>query len=198
MVAMAFMAGLTVPAAAIPFAEPPARDYWQCVPYARAISGVNLFGDAHTWWGQADGVYKRGSRPKIGAVMAFVPHNGMVLGHVAVVSGIIDARTITVSHANWSPINGTRGQIERNVEVRDVSDTGDWSAVRVWFAPLGDLGTTAWPVRGFIYPDAAPAGERPALPRLQYASLSSLDQPATVSRGAGRLAYLGALLPKLR
>jgi surface antigen len=180
------------PAVAIQFPEPAPRAYWQCVPFARAISGVEIYGDAHSWWDQAEGRYKRGKRPRPGAVLAFMPHNGMQLGHVAVVSEIIDARTITVTHANWSLINGTRGQIERDVEVRDVSEAGDWSAVRVWYAPLGDLGTTAWPVHGFIYPETAPAANQP---RLSYASVL---QASPVSRPTGRLAYLSKLLPKLQ
>jgi surface antigen len=196
--ATALLAGLSVPASAITFPEPAPRAHWECVPFARAISGVNIFGDAHTWWDQAEGRYKRGARPKVGAVLAFIPHNGMQLGHVAVVSSIIDARTITITHANWSPINGTRGQIERDVEVRDVSEGGDWSAVRVWFAPLGDLGTTAWPVHGFIYPDSAPGRITPEVPRLQYASVMALDRTVEAPRTSGRLAYLGTLLPKLR
>jgi surface antigen len=191
-----------VPASAIPFPEPAARDYWQCVPFARAISGVSIFGDAHTWWGQAEGRYSRGSRPRTGAVLAFVPHNGMQLGHVAVVSGIIDARTITITHANWSLINGTRGQIERNVSVRDVSEAGDWSTVRVWYAPLGDLGTTQWPVHGFIYPSSIAESTHTASaakPRLTYTSLATLDRK--VLQGAPmrttRLSYLGKILPRL-
>ena len=29
--------------------------YLQCVPYARQVSGIRIFGDAHTWWDQAEG-----------------------------------------------------------------------------------------------------------------------------------------------
>jgi len=123
----------------------------QCVPYAREVSGIKLFGDAHTWWEQAAGHYARGLTPKVGAVMAFKPHGKMVLGHVAMVSEIIDSRTILLRHANWSPINGKTGQIENGVKAVDVSPNNDWSTVRVWFAPLQGLGSTAWPVQGFIY-----------------------------------------------
>jgi surface antigen len=125
--------------------------YLQCVPYARQVSGIRLFGDAHTWWHQAEGRYARGFTPKVGAVMAFRPHGKMVLGHVAAVSRIIDSRTILVRHANWSIIHGRRGQIENDVEAVDVSPNNDWSAVRVWFDPIKSLGSTAWPVEGFIY-----------------------------------------------
>ena len=123
----------------------------QCVPYARTVSGIQIRGDAWTWWGQAAGKYARGDRPKLGAVMAFKPHGKMELGHVAAISGIIDSRTVLLRHANWSLINGARGQIENDVRAVDVSPANDWSEVRVWFAPLQGLGSTAWPVHGFIY-----------------------------------------------
>lgn len=125
--------------------------YLQCVPFARERTGLQIYGDARTWWDQAAGRYRRGSVPKKGAVMTFVPSGNMTLGHVAAVAKVIDARTVLLDHANWSPINGRRGQIERGVRAVDVSPANDWSQVRVWYDPLGDLGTTAWPVAGFIY-----------------------------------------------
>ncbi len=125
--------------------------YLQCVPYARDVSGIQIYGDAHTWWGQAKGRYKRGDTPKVGAVMAFKPHRNMRLGHVAAVSRVIDSRTIELRHSNWSPINGRRGQIEDNVKAIDVSPNNDWSEVRVWYHPIQALGKTPWPVHGFIY-----------------------------------------------
>ncbi|CAN1564803.1 CHAP domain containing protein [Sphingomonadaceae bacterium] len=125
----------------------------QCVPFARALTGVEIRGDAHSWWDQAEGRYERGSRPKVGAVMTFVPHGNMRLGHVAAVRRIIDKRTLLISHANWSTIDGVRGHIEEDVRVIDVSEENDWSRVRVWYTPNGALGTTEWPLHGFIYPD---------------------------------------------
>jgi surface antigen len=125
--------------------------YLQCVPYARERSGLQIYGDARTWWEQAAGRYKRGATPRPGAVMTFRPSGNMVLGHVAAVSKVIDSRTVLLDHANWSPIGGRRGQVERGVKAVDVSPANDWSQVRVWYAPLQDLGTTAWPVAGFIY-----------------------------------------------
>jgi len=133
-----------------------AEDYLQCVPFARELSGIQIYGDAHSWWDQAAGVYERGSTPVEGAVLSLPGHGAMQLGHVAVVHKIVDRRTILISHANWSPINGRRGQIEREVMAKDVSDNNDWSLVRIWYAPIGKLGTTAFPVNGFILP------ERPA------------------------------------
>ncbi len=83
--------------------------------------------------------------------MAFKPHGNMRLGHVAAVSRIVNSRTVLLRHANWSPINGRRGQIEDNVRAIDVSPDNDWSEVRVWFDPIQAIGGTSWPVQGFIY-----------------------------------------------
>jgi surface antigen len=124
----------------------------QCVPYARALTGVEIRGDAHTWWGQAEGRYERGARPRVGAIMAFRPHGNMRLGHVAAVRKIIDKRTVMISHANWSTIDGVRGHIEDDVMVIDASEANDWSRVRVWYSPNAALGGTEWPLHGFIYP----------------------------------------------
>lgn len=125
--------------------------YLQCVPYARQVSGIQIYGDAHTWWDQAEGRYARGHTPKVGAVMAFRPNGNSHLGHVAAVSKVIDSRTVLIRHANWSPINGRRGQIEDNVRAIDVSPANDWSEVRVWYGPSQALGATRWPLAGFIY-----------------------------------------------
>lgn len=131
----------------------------QCVPYARAVSGIQIRGDAHTWWGQADGRYDRGGKPRVGAVLSFKAIGSMPLGHVAAVSKVLDKRNILIRHSNWSTINGSKGHIENDVRVVDVSDDNDWSRVRVWYTPLGDLGTTHYPVNGFIYPHKV-LGER--------------------------------------
>lgn len=136
--------------------------YLQCVPYARELTGIQIYGDARSWWDQAAGRYQRGQQPRVGAVMAFQPHRTMTLGHVAAVSKIIDPRTVLISHSNWSPINGRRGQIERDVRAVDVSPDNDWSEVRVWYHPLQALGTSTWPVHGFIYGAKARNGSQPA------------------------------------
>ena len=52
-----------------------------------------------------------------------------------------------------------------DVEVMDVSANNDWSKVRVWFKSLGGLGTSSYPVYGFIYGTSAArqvAAARPA------------------------------------
>jgi surface antigen len=128
-----------------------AQDYWQCVPFARMISGIQIFGDAWTWWQQAAGKYAQGFTPTAGAVLVFKPHGVMNKGHVAVVSQVLTDRVIQVTQANWSLIAGTRGQVERDVTVVDVSPAGDWSQVKVWYDPVGDVGATVYPTYGFIY-----------------------------------------------
>jgi surface antigen len=133
----------------------------QCVPYARQASGVQIFGNANTWWGQAAGKYDRGSQPKVGAVMTFKATKGNPLGHVAMVSKIVSDREVLVDHANWSLIGGRRGHIERGARVIDVSAAGDWSAVRVWYATIGDMGRTTYPLHGFIYNSNANVAAKP-------------------------------------
>jgi surface antigen len=125
----------------------------QCAPYARSVSGVELIGNAKTWWAQADGKYARGSAPKIGAVMSFKATAAMPLGHVATVSKIVSDREVLIDHANWSLIGGRRGHIERGARVVDVSAAGDWSQVRVWYATIGGMGKSSYPLNGFIYND---------------------------------------------
>ncbi|HEY7901339.1 MAG TPA: CHAP domain-containing protein [Caulobacteraceae bacterium] len=136
-----------------------ANDYWQCVPFARLVSGIQIFGDARTWWSQAAGRYQRGFVPKAGAVLCFKPTGRMTLGHVAVVSQVLTDRVIQITHANWSMIDGDRGHVERNVTVVDVSPAGDWSEVKVWNDPSRNLGATTYPTYGFIYQDGYATAE---------------------------------------
>ncbi|ATQ44516.1 CHAP domain-containing protein [Caulobacter mirabilis] len=137
-----------------PTANALADNYWQCVPFARLLSGIQIYGDARTWWGQAVGKYETGRDPRLGAVLAFKPTGKMQLGHVAVVSHVLTDRVIQITHANWSRIGGARGQIERDVTVIDVSPLGDWSQVKVWYDPIRDIGTSTYPTHGFIYQNA--------------------------------------------
>ncbi|MFN3845979.1 MAG: CHAP domain-containing protein [Paracoccaceae bacterium] len=116
-----------------------------CVPFARTASGVDLKGNAGTWWKAAAGVYDRGPQPETGAVMVFAPSNQSRLGHVAVVSEVVSDRMILIDHANWH-----RNKISLKMPVIDVSAKGDWSKVRVEGTP-GILGSV-YPVHGFVYP----------------------------------------------
>ncbi|HWU13509.1 MAG TPA: CHAP domain-containing protein [Caulobacter sp.] len=135
----------------VPMSGAVADGYWQCVPFARLMSGIQIFGDARTWWSQAVGKYDTGFVPRAGAVLCFKPTARMNLGHVAFVSQVLTDRVIQVTHANWSIIDGGRGQIEKDVTVVDVSPAGDWSQVKVWYDPIRDLGSTVYPTHGFIY-----------------------------------------------
>jgi hypothetical protein len=134
----------------------------QCVPYARIVSGVEIRGDALNWWGQAQDRYARGNTPKKGAVLAFRANGRMVLGHVAVVSKVLGERRILIRHANWSK----PGAIEEDVLAIDVSDAGDWSAVRVWYSPSDQMGARTNPTYGFIYPAKAKLHKFEADPKL--------------------------------
>ena len=126
---------------------------WQCVTFARSFSGINIRGNAHTWWDQAAGRYQRSSQPEVGAVLVMKSfgNGGMRLGHVATVSRIVSDREVLLTHANWT---GT-GRVETDVRAVDVSPKGDWSQVRVWYAPISALGRTPFPAYGFIKPDRA-------------------------------------------
>lgn len=130
-----------------------ADTYWQCVPFARLISGIQIFGDAWTWWRQASDKYETGVQPRAGAVLCFKPTQRMRLGHVAVVSQVLTDRVVQITHANWSPIEGSRGKVEKDVTVIDVSASGDWSQVKVWYDPNRDLGGSTYSTHGFIYQD---------------------------------------------
>lgn len=124
-----------------------------CVPFARTASGVDITGNARTWWAAAAGRYARGHQPQVGAVMAFAGSRQMPLGHVAVVAKVVNDRTVLIDHANWS-----RNRVSLGMVAVDVSAKGDWTAVRVEGSP-GVLGRVN-PVNGFIYPEAE--GERVA------------------------------------
>lgn len=72
----------------------------QCVPFARAASGIQIYGDAWTWWSQADGKYQRGHQPRIGAVIVFAKTSRLPLGHVGVISRIVDSRVALLTQAS--------------------------------------------------------------------------------------------------
>jgi surface antigen len=139
---------------------PPATDnmelvsagrYSQCVPYARDYSGIQIFGDAWTWWAKADGRYDRGSVPRRGSVLALKKTERLNIGHVAVVAAVIEPRKILVDHANWSDNPGMRRKIYLRQPVIDVSPKNDWSVVR-FMNTQGTFGGL-YPAHGFIYSD---------------------------------------------
>ena len=131
----------------------------QCVPFARAASGIEIYGDAWTWWRQADGHYQRTHTPQVGSVIVFAKTARLPMGHVAVISRVVEKRVVMLTHANWSRQNGKRGHAEQDVTLFDVSTRNDWSKVKVWYKDVDGLGGGIYPVYGFIHGDARPAAE---------------------------------------
>ncbi len=121
-----------------------------CVQYVKQVSGLSISGDAWKWWDNARGKYGRGEAPKPGAVMVFKRGGKLRYGHVAVVSKVIDSRTIAINHANWVSARGQKGTVQKNVLVRDDSPNNDWTRVRVWYDPVGTYGS-GYLTYGFIY-----------------------------------------------
>ncbi|MEX2648160.1 MAG: CHAP domain-containing protein [Alphaproteobacteria bacterium] len=124
----------------------------ECVPYARAVSGIELSGDAWSWWRAAEGRYQRGTEPALGAVLVFSRTNRLPRGHVAVVTAVEGPREIRIAHANWIP-----GRVTEDVSIIDVSAANNWSAVRVFSVDRGGYGAT-YRTDGFIYRAPAVAG----------------------------------------
>jgi hypothetical protein len=116
-----------------------------CVEYARALTGLNIFGDAKFWWERARTLYARIATPAEHEVMVFTPSSRLKKGHVAVVSAIISKREIRVEQANWQ----NHGEIDHAMPVMDVSAKNDWSQVRVWDMRSKAFGRV-YAVSGFI------------------------------------------------
>jgi hypothetical protein len=119
-----------------------------CVEYARARSGMAVFGDAKYWWARAKNIYARLRTPVENSVIVFTATKKIRLGHVAVVTHIISNREIRVDQANWQ----NHGEIDHSTPIRDVSAKNDWSKVRVWDLKSGQFGAV-YPVSGFIAKD---------------------------------------------
>ncbi len=126
----------------------PTKAPLQCVPFARQLSGIEIRGDAWTWWQSSAGRYDRSARPEPGAVMVFSSTRRVPHGHLAVVTRVLGPREVLVRHANWL----NRGRIHLDTPVRDVSPGNDWSAVRVWYTPGQSLGARTYALSGFILP----------------------------------------------
>ncbi len=117
----------------------------ECAPYARRITGLALYGPAAGWWDQAQGRYERSNVPRHGSVLVFRPTSRLPYGHVSVVDRVVSAREITVDHANWVP-----HRIAHDDRAIDVSALNDWSQVRVWWSPAGQMGRSVYPTFGFV------------------------------------------------
>jgi hypothetical protein len=129
--------------------ETPSHPF-ECVPYARLRSGVRLFGNAGSWWTQAEGRYRRSRTPVSGSVLVLTGYAGPGRGHLAVVSRLVSAREIRLDHANWLG----DGAIYLNDPAVDVSPENDWSEVRVWNARTHAWGIKTYLVLGFVGPRA--------------------------------------------
>ena len=145
MVEMSAPPRLPVVAAAAPSVETPLHRLF-CVEYARARSGLTVFGDAKHWWDRAKNMYARVSHPVEEAVMVFAGSKRLKRGHVAVVTEIVSPRQIIVDQANWQ----NRGEIDHATPVLDVSAANDWSQVRVWDIRSGSFGAHVYAISGFI------------------------------------------------
>lgn len=121
------------------------RKKLSCVEFTRALSGLNLFGDAKFWWSRAKNIYARLTQPAEEAVMVFSASKRLSKGHVAVVSHIISSREIRVEQANWQ----NHGEIDHQTPIIDVSKKNDWSQVRVWDVGSKSYGRV-YAVSGFI------------------------------------------------
>jgi surface antigen len=121
-----------------------------CALYARAETGVALFGAAGGWWNQAEGRYERGHVPAVGAILVFKRTQQIPSGHVAVVAQVIGPHEILVDHANWY-----HGTVTRGMSVIDTSPAHDWSSVAVINPPSGTHGRE-YPTYGFVYPGPGP------------------------------------------
>ncbi len=124
----------------------------QCVTYAREISGIDITGDAWSWWEAAQGKYERGHQPRFMSVLVLSRTQRLKLGHVAVVVDVLGAREIRVTHANFGSDPIGRRIIYDSMPATDVSPANDWSVVRFWNYEAKAWGIT-YETYGFIYPD---------------------------------------------
>lgn len=129
---------------------PGSADAVECAPFARQVSGIELYGDAASWWEQAQDRYQRSDAPSAGGVLVFQRSGRLPAGHVSVVARLVSDREIRVIQANW-----VHHRITRDEPVVDVSPGNDWSQVRVWWDPVNGLGNTVYHAYGFIIPTHA-------------------------------------------
>jgi hypothetical protein len=113
-------------------AYPETDAFLWCVPFARAVSGITIHGDAWTWWDKARGRYATAAKPRVGAVLVFKRGERLRLGHVGVVAQVgDDPRMALITHANWGSTAATRGVIHERQPMWDVSPANDWTQVRL-------------------------------------------------------------------
>jgi hypothetical protein len=64
--------------------------------------------------------------------------------------------------------------------VIDVSEAGDWSKVKVWYAPLRDVGSSTYPLYGFIYNKPAQGDAPFAAPKTRFALSNDIIRLASL------------------
>jgi hypothetical protein len=121
-----------------------------CALYARAITGVDLYGAAGGWWYEAAGRYQRGPTPTVGSILVFRPTGAIPSGHVAVVSKVVGPTMVLVDQSNWY-----RGRVTLGTPVVDTSPNHDWTTVAVMNLDSGQFGRDN-PTFGFVYPQNTP------------------------------------------
>jgi hypothetical protein len=128
----------------------------QCVPFVRELSGVEIYGDAYTWWQTAaEKGYERGNVPRVQAVLVLKKTEKLVNGHVAMVRRIDSNKKIYVTHANWGSDEATRRLVHDAMPAIDVSPNNDWTSVEFFNEQAGAYGKP-YPAWGFIYPKCPP------------------------------------------
>ncbi len=77
-------------------------DTGECVPYVRYETGVPIYGDAYTWYGQAASANYATSAtvPRVGSIIVFAVQGGMTSGHVGIVTSI-SGTSLGIRSQNW-------------------------------------------------------------------------------------------------
>jgi surface antigen len=157
-----------------------------CVPYARDVSGIQIYGDAYTWWNKAYPRYTYGSMPQLGAVLVLEKTNRLRYGHLAVVKKIINQRQIDVTHSNWGSDREHRRIIYESMRAEDISPNNSWTSVRFWNKDANVFGFP-YAAKGFIYKNYAPASvmspviKPEAMPQTMSIQDMSQDAPQSLS-----------------
>ena len=173
MLAVLSLSGLAACATSMPAGHSfPHAGNIDCVPFARALTGIPLAGDGPEWWQAAAGKFDRTGVPQTGAILVFRRTGRLPHGHVSVVSRILSRREILVTQANW-----VHGRVTQDQLVADISPANDWTVLRVWWEPAHQLGNTVYPAYGFILPER----------RMTHDAIAAATPRATlVAEGAAR------------
>lgn len=142
----------------------------ECVPFARVVAEIPIYGNAADWWSRAAGRYARLQTPAVGSVLVFRRTSRLPYGHVAVVSRVLSSRRVLLTHANWVP-----HRISEDALSIDVSPDNDWSQVRVWWPPSRRLGATTYPTFGFVRSDRPLQSEQIAANARRFVMVATRD-----------------------